>query len=247
MKRVLLILLLASCANPDAQFAAMEKTIRALEARVVRAEAKNAELNDRVFVVSARVDECRAPEPSAAPAVAELPADFEDPTLPEHLRLVSGAGVDESYEAPVELTLHGDGPTVDVTDLPPVPRLPDPSLAQRVFDDGLEAYRRGEFTPARDAFQSFVDSNPVDGRADNALFWVGQCSYELGDFSDALTAFRRIVNEYPKSKKVPDALFKIGTSYERLSDDRNARRTFETLVKRYPQSAYAELARARLK
>ncbi|MEO1172359.1 MAG: tol-pal system protein YbgF [Myxococcota bacterium] len=245
MKRAFPILLLAACANPDAQLAAMEKTIHALEARVVRAEAKNAELNDKVFVVSARVDECRAAEPTVT---ASVPAGFDDPTVPEHLQLIASEPMDEGYDGePVELTLHGDSPTIDVTDLPPVPELPDPSIAQRSFDEGLAAFRRGEFTPARDAFQSFVDSNPVDVRAANALFWVGECSYELNDFSDALTAFRRIVNEYPQSNKVPDALFKIGASYERLSDGRNARRTFERLVKRYPKSAYAELARARLK
>lgn len=243
----------AGCAHSDAELHALQKSIRALESRLARFEAKNAELNDKLFVLDARVDEFRGNGPSVSVNVpSNEVVEIDNLPVPEHLQLVtltpdSRSESEPAPSAPIELRLHGDGPMVDVTDVPPVPEMEDPQVAANLFQTGLQSFRRGKFETARDAFERFVDSHPLDIHADSALFWVGECSYELGDFSDALTAFRRIVNEYPRSKKAADALFKVGASYERLHDGRNARRAFEKLVKRFPESAYAELARSRLK
>ncbi len=250
---------LVGCAGSDAQVIALQKSVRALEVRLARAESSDQTLNDKIFVVTAQLDDCRAAidgaQPQATPkseptrlepvVSSELEAHEPfDPTLPKHLQLVAA----EQAE-PTVLKIHGDPEQLaplDVTDVPPPPTLPDPAVAQAQFEAGLEAFRRGEFSVARTTFERFVDEHPVHRQADNAMYWIGECSYELGDYADALTAFRRIVNEYPSSRKLPDAMFKIGTAYEQLQDGQNARRAFERLVKRYPKSAYSELARARL-
>lgn len=255
------LLTVVGCAGNDAQVMALQKSVHDLESRLARAEASDQTLNDKIFVVSAQLDDCREAMDTFSsqadgyaqtrstrlePIASGTGASDEpyDPTLPKHLQLVA-----DPDDAPTVLKIHGrpeELEPLDVTDVPPPPVAQDPEVADAQFDDGLEAFRRGEFAQARSAFERFVDAHPAHPRADNAMYWIGECSYELGDYADALTAFRRIVNEYPSSRKLPDAMFKIGTAYEQLQDGRNARRAFERLAKRYPKSAYAELARARL-
>lgn len=235
-----------------------ERELRAVQSRLAQLEARNDEMVDRVYVLTAQVDECRGDEGASAPvrlarssASSDANVRDEQPPWMSQRSPSSETPADDPLEEPVELRIHGDAEppqTMDVTDRPPS-QVPVASREQASlrYEQGLTAFRQGDFAGARESFESFVDSYPSEDRVARALFWIGECSFELEDYRDAVTAYRRIVNEFPASRKVPDAMFKIGSAYEKLQNQRGARRAFEQLVKQHPDSAYSELARARLR
>lgn len=248
----------AGCAS--AQGSNFERELRAVQSRLAQLEARNDEMVDRVYVLTAQVDECRGDDGASVQLARSSTSSDADvrheqpPWTSQRLASsenVAGDPAGDSFEDPVELRIHGDAEppqAMDVTDRPP-PHDPVASSEQASlrYEQGLTAFRQGDFAKARESFESFVDRYPGEDRVARALFWIGECSFELEDYRDAVTAYRRIVNEFPASRKVPDAMFKIGSAYEKLQNQRGARRAFEQLVKQHPNSAYSELARARLR
>lgn len=221
----------------------VESSLRRMQSRLVRLEARNSELQDQIVVLGAQMEEYRADITALASSTSqglaprEATAQAGESRAPEPLA-----------ETPVELRLYGrDGSDpFDVTDRPPSADEIDPRESNRIYDDALNGFRSGEFAEAREFFEQFVAYTPRDPRIPRAYYWIGECSYELQNYRDAIASYRQLINEYPESRKAADAMFKIGASYEALLDHRGARKAFEKLVKTHPDSAYAELARARL-
>lgn len=246
------VALASGCAATAAQTpdpsSKVESTLRQLRRRLRNNEARLAELNDQVVVLRSQLN-ARSNAPKTTEPVAIGRDGATSPLRLPDLEVVTLDPVAKE-PAPISLTLH-EAPEeqlepLDVTDVPPPSVDYGAQDRDAIFTRALEAFRRGQFVASRDAFESFVDQYPGDKSADNALYWIGECSFELGEFLDAVNAFRRIVNEYPSSKKIADALFKAGLSYERLGESGNARKAFQNLVRKHPNSAHAELAKARL-
>ena len=99
---------------------------------------------------------------------------------------------------------------------------------------------------AREAFQTYLRYFSDTEVADNAQYWIGECSYATGDFAGAIPEFQKVVQNYPKADKVPSALLKIGLSYSRLKNSAEATKYYRMLVQKYPKSSEAAAARERL-
>ena len=218
-------------------------TVRALRAQTAVQDRRHEELSNQIILLAARFDERAAVE---APVVVAEP---QHPQL-EVFRLAPDAADDASGEAdedepPVQLTLRGQDATtaLAVVPVPPPPKAP---AADRIFQAGLDAYRRADYEAALRHFELFVRQNPKHRNADNARFWIGECHYETGHYHDAAVALQRVVDDFPTSRKIPDALFKIGAAHEKQGAWGDARKAFAALVARFPHSALADLARARL-
>jgi tol-pal system protein YbgF len=114
------------------------------------------------------------------------------------------------------------------------------------YRDGLDAYRRADYTAAIQHFEAFLNGNPPHDYIDNALYWLGDAYYGMGNYTQAAAYFHRVVKEHPTENKVPDALLKVGLTYQRLGRDPSAREVFQYLIDTYPRSEAARLARDKL-
>ncbi|WP_321493208.1 tol-pal system protein YbgF [uncultured Desulfobacter sp.] len=138
---------------------------------------------------------------------------------------------------------------------PTPPARPDsrPSMTQPRDLDPVKFYNQGRtlllernIIKAQELFSDFVKKFPDHDLADNALYWLGECSYTTGDYIKAAQIFTALVQTYPKGLKVPDALLKTGYAYLSVDDVQKANEYFKQVITRYPFSPAAEKAQQKL-
>ena len=147
-------------------------------------------------------------------------------------------------------TLSGPDPAEVREKLPvvPIPRRPVRVASaadlrpMQDYQSALAKYRSGEYAAAAEAFRDFFHRYAKHAYADNALYWLAECSYDLKNYRLALKFFRQVVEQYPSGNKAPDALLKMGYCYVQMKDRKNARTILGQVLASYPRSEVAKLA-----
>jgi tol-pal system protein YbgF len=125
-------------------------------------------------------------------------------------------------------------------------RAPAPSrsdvLPMQDYQSAMAKYRAGDYAAAAEAFKTFHHRYPQHAYADNALYWMAECSYDSKSYKVALKLFRQVVEQFPSGNKAPDALLKMGYCYVQLKDSKNARTILGQVLESYPRSQVAKLA-----
>jgi tol-pal system protein YbgF len=116
---------------------------------------------------------------------------------------------------------------------------PDEELAG--YQSALGAWREDEFKTCIDRFTAFLQAYPASGYADDAAYWLADCTYKNDEFKRAVVRFNAVVSVYPDSPKAPDALYRQGESLLKLGPKFHeaARTVFKRVQKDYPGSERA--------
>jgi len=117
---------------------------------------------------------------------------------------------------------------------------------KREFENALAVFRRGEFTPAANAFADFIRRYPQSGYLPQSLFWLGNAQYATREYKLAITNFRSLLSVAAQHPRAAEALLSIANCQVELKDTKAARKTLEDLVKDFPQSEAAAAAKERL-
>lgn len=117
---------------------------------------------------------------------------------------------------------------------------------KRDFENALAVFRRGEFTPASNAFADFIRRYPQSGYLPQSLFWLGNAQYATREYKLAITNFRSLLSVAAQHPRAPEALLSIANCQMELKDTKAARKTLDDLVKDFPQSEAAAAAKERL-
>jgi len=106
------------------------------------------------------------------------------------------------------------------------------------YQDALDAWRGDDFPSCIEGFTTFLQGWPESGRADDAAYWLADCTYKNGEFKRAVVRFNAVVTVYPRSPKAPDALYRQGESLLKLGPKFHeaARTVFKTVQRDYPDS-----------
>ena len=123
---------------------------------------------------------------------------------------------------------------------------PDQELSG--YQDALGAWRADDYTVCMKRFTSFLQSWPNSGYADDAAYWLADCTYKNKEFKRAVVRFNAVVSVYPESPKAPDALYRQGESLLKLGPKFHeaARTVFKKVRKDYPESERAAEAARQL-
>lgn len=116
----------------------------------------------------------------------------------------------------------------------------------RAYDVGSVAFRRGDFSAAMKAFQTFVTDFSQSQLVPNAVYWIGLAQFNLKDFREARATQESLIKRFPESGKAPDALLVIASAQMEMGDAGSARNSYEDIIAKYPQSDAAAKARTRL-
>jgi tol-pal system protein YbgF len=109
-----------------------------------------------------------------------------------------------------------------------------------------QLFKNGNYTKAREAFQSFLTAYPTGEYSDNAQFWIGECYFFEKQYEKAILEYDNVTKKFPSSNKVPHALLKQGLSFLSLGDKASARLLLQQIIKDYPNTNQAKAARAKL-
>jgi len=109
------------------------------------------------------------------------------------------------------------------------------------YQQALDAWRQDEFDACIDRFTAFLQNYPASGYADDAAYWLADCTYKKGEFKRAVVRFNAVVSVYPESPKAPDALYRQGESLLKLGPKFHeaARTVFRRVQSDYPDSERA--------
>jgi len=113
---------------------------------------------------------------------------------------------------------------------------PDEELAG--YQAALDAWRTNQYGQCIERFTGFLQAYPTSGYADDAAYWLADCTYKNGEFKRAVVRFNAVVSVYPESPKAPDALYRQGESLLKLGPKFHeaARTVFKRVQKDYPDS-----------
>ena len=137
----------------------------------------------------------------------------------------------------------------------PIAQTAAPEEIQILWDEAMEAFRRGEFATTGDNLERLVlEFPPGDPRISRAHFYLGESYLGMKDQLQAVREFRRVSDERPNDPLAPTALLRAGDAYAELwsrpeldpSYGQTALATYQELLNRYPESQAADRARVRI-
>jgi tol-pal system protein YbgF len=114
--------------------------------------------------------------------------------------------------------------------------------AKRDFEAAMSLVKGKKYDKAIEAFDGFLGRFSDSPRAENAMYWRGECLFAKSDWARAAEQFEAVLARYPQGQKSPDALLKLGLSYARSSDKDKAHDAFAKLKSQYPKSDAAKQA-----
>lgn len=116
------------------------------------------------------------------------------------------------------------------------------------YQDALDAWRADDYPACIERFTGFLQAWPNSGYADDAAYWLADCTYKQPDYRRAVVRFNAVVSVYPNSPKAPDALYRQGESLLKLGPKFHdaARTVFKKVRKDYPDSERASEAEQQL-
>ena len=123
---------------------------------------------------------------------------------------------------------------------------PDQEVA--TYQKALETWQGDNFKGCIDQFTGFLQVYPSSSYADDAAYWLADCTYSSKEYKRAVVRFNAVVNVYPDSPKAPDALYRQGESLLKLGPKFHeaARTVFKRVEKEYPDSPRAAEAKRQL-
>jgi len=116
-----------------------------------------------------------------------------------------------------------------------------PGEYQQKYQEGLDLFHSRDYKQATSVFESLLASDASNSLADNAQYWIGECSYAMRQYQKAVIDFEKVFT-FPKSNKNDAAQFKLGLCYMKLGDAQKAKEEFQRLVDVYPKSEYTRRA-----
>jgi len=128
----------------------------------------------------------------------------------------------------------------------PEPAPPDQELAG--YQEALDSWRADDYLACVEHFTAFLQNYPTSSYADDAAYWLADCTYKHDEFKRAVIRFSDVVRVYPDSPKAPDALYRQGESLLKLGPRfKDAARTvFKRVQTDYPDSERAAEASQQL-
>ena len=123
--------------------------------------------------------------------------------------------------------------------------------ASELMSDGTEAFEKGRYEEAKEAFQKLKDRYPYSKYAIAAELKMADALYARGDYDEANEAYDEFERLHPKNPEIPYVIYQKGmcqfqqvkTIDREQSHTLKAKEDFERLVGRFPNDEYAHRAR----
>jgi len=189
----------------------------------------------------------RAVANNAPPAV--IMDDETDPNAP--LDLSSGRN-HSSPASPPASTPPGFGTAAAPRQIPLTAQQPQPSVTlgntqmaavppvaspREEFDAALGFYKQKEYENAEKSFSAFLQKNPKNRMAADAIYYLGETYFQRGRQREAAEQYLKISTDYSTSGHAPEAMLRLGQSLNALGAKEQACATFIEVSKKYPNAA----------
>jgi tol-pal system protein YbgF len=111
-----------------------------------------------------------------------------------------------------------------------------------MYNYAFNMYQSRDQRTAVRYFDMITELFPDDPKAENALYWIGECYYDRKDYDGAIASFGEVIDHRSSAAKDPDALFKLGMCWFELKDYYKSLKYFEMLLDQFPENRLASKA-----
>jgi tol-pal system protein YbgF len=147
----------------------------------------------------------------------------------------------------VKLQTAMDDLNKKVGDLAAQPKKEEVVTPESFYAKGLETFKAGDMSAARDIFTKFLDQYPKNDLDANALYWIGETYYNEKGYEAAILAYQEVIKQYPGKDKVPAAMLKQAICFRAIKDNKSARYVLKKVEEEFPKSDEAKKARELLR
>jgi tol-pal system protein YbgF len=118
--------------------------------------------------------------------------------------------------------------------------------ADDLYHNAYADFSKGNYALAISGFEEYALRYADSDRADNAMYWIGECYYSQGNHVVAVEAFDRMLQKYPDSDRTAAANLKKGLAYLEQNQIRPAIIQLKYVEEEFPGSDEARVAREKL-
>jgi outer membrane protein assembly factor BamD len=127
--------------------------------------------------------------------------------------------------------------------------------ASELMSEGAEAFEKGRYEQAKEAFQKLKDRYPYSKYAVTAELRMADSMYEKKDYDEAYDAYDEFERLHPKNQEIPYVIYQKGmcqflqvkTIDREQAHTLKAKEEFERIIGRFPRDEYAQKARKNLR
>lgn len=159
--------------------------------------------------------------PPASSTPANMPPGFGTPAAPRQIPL-TGTQAAPGLVPP---------PATQVATVPPV------ASPRDEFDSALVSYKQKEYETAEKGFSTFLQKNPKNRMAPDAIYYLGETYFKRNRPREAAEQYLKISTEYASSAHAPEAMLNLGRSLKALDAKEQACASFNQVTQKYPNAS----------
>jgi tol-pal system protein YbgF len=110
------------------------------------------------------------------------------------------------------------------------------SPAKEEFDIALGYFKQRAYENAEKGFAQFLEKNPKNKMASDAIYYLGESFYQRGRQPEAAEQYLKISTQYANSPRAPEALLRLGQSLHALGAKEQACATYGEIARKYPNA-----------
>ena len=111
-----------------------------------------------------------------------------------------------------------------------------PNPAKEEFDIALGYFKQKAYENAEKGFAGFLEKNPKNKMASDAIYYLGESFYQRGRQPEAAEQYLKISTQYANSPRAPEALLRLGQSLNALGAKEQACATYGEIARKYPNA-----------
>jgi tol-pal system protein YbgF len=111
-----------------------------------------------------------------------------------------------------------------------------PNSARLEFDTALAFLKQKSYEDAEKGFTGFLEKNPKNKLASDAVYYLGESYYLRGRQREAAEQYLKLSTHYPDSPRAPAALLRLGQSLNALGAKEQACATYGEIDRKYPNA-----------
>lgn len=111
-----------------------------------------------------------------------------------------------------------------------------PNPAKEEFEIALSYFKQREYENAEKGFAGFLEKNPKNKLASDAIYYLGESFYQRGRHPEAAEQYLRISTQYANSPRAPQALLRLGQSLGSLGAKEQACAAYGEIARKYPNA-----------
>lgn len=111
-----------------------------------------------------------------------------------------------------------------------------PNSPRLEFDTALAFLKQRAYEDAEKGFAGFLEKNPKNKLASDAIYYLGESYYLRGRQREAAEQYLKLSTHYPDSPRAPAALLRLGQSLNALGAKEQACATYGEIDRKYPNA-----------